>query len=71
MTSRRPTKRTPVERLHARDVVRAVELGPMGVVIDADRDGWVIVQYHNRHAGGTMSYRRGHDNLILVESGLR
>lgn len=59
-----PELRTPVERLHRGDFVRAVEHGPIGRVDVEDRHGWMIVAYGKTR----LVYKRGKDYLILVEA---
>jgi hypothetical protein len=58
--------RTPVERLKLGDLVQAVDAGPLGKVIDPDRYGWTLVEYHQRHEGGTVTYKHGLDGLYLI-----
>ena len=55
--------RVPVEDLHEGDLVRAVEHGPQGRVVDPARRGWTVVKYGS---GEAMSYRHG-DRLYLLE----
>jgi hypothetical protein len=61
--------RLPVERLRKGDVVQAVERGPRGTVIDADRAGWTLVRYLPRSRGsdGIISYKHGQDRLTLLQ----
>ena len=65
-------ERIPADRVREGDLVRAVEHGPTGKVIDANRAGWTIVKYRtNRWNDGCMSYRHGEDRLILVSAASR
>lgn len=60
-------ERTPVENLNVGDVVQAVDYGPNGTVIDADRCGWTVVEYQPRLRGyRIMSYRHGEEFLCVV-----
>ena len=59
-------RRVPVERLRTNDVVEAIWHGPRGIVVDADRRGWTIVQYGSSEP---ISYEHGLEAVYLIEEG--
>lgn len=56
----------PVERLRQDDVVRAVEHGPLGRVVDPDRYGWTLVAWLPESR--VLPYEHGKDRLYLIEA---
>jgi hypothetical protein len=62
--------RVPVERLREGDEVQAVEHGPVGTVLDADRVGWTLVGY-GPSRWDVMNYKHSQDRLILLAAASR